>query len=54
MGNFSIGSISETKIVNFDYIPVDAVAEELISIQNTSDVSNIIIVLTDVSTLLQA
>lgn len=41
MGNFSIESISGNKIVNFDCIPVDKVAEELILIQNTSDVSNL-------------
>ncbi|XP_045785825.1 cilia- and flagella-associated protein 65-like isoform X1 [Maniola jurtina] len=37
MQNFSVESISENKIVSFDCIPVDTVAEKRISIQNVSE-----------------
>ncbi|XP_052737573.1 uncharacterized protein LOC112047469 [Bicyclus anynana] len=39
MQNFSIESISENKIVYFDCILVDSVAEKRISIQNESDIN---------------
>ncbi|KAJ0180642.1 hypothetical protein K1T71_004046 [Dendrolimus kikuchii] len=38
MQNFSDGSISTVKVVDFGCIPVDTVAEKYVSVQNTSDI----------------